>query len=150
MKRTKPGSEVTVTVEILDEAGELIETSDPDEPMEIRLGDDEFPPTVEAALLDQPEGAVVEVTCPEGEAFGDPDPEAIVAVPIEDFPEELELKKGALVGITLEGDGDGDDFEEAEMPATVVEVNAEGVILDANHPLAGKPATFRVTVHSIL
>lgn len=147
MKRTKPGSEITVSVEVLDETGELIETSDPEAPMEILLGDGEFPPTVEEAMIDQVEGAVIEVTCPEGEAFGDPDPEAIVAVPTEDFPEDLELKKGVLVGITIQGDDE--ELEEEEMAATVIEVNEDGVILDANHPLAGKPATFRVTIHSI-
>lgn len=147
MKRTKQGSEVTVSVEVLDESGELIESSDPGEPLAIRLGEGELPPTVEDAMLDQAEGAVVEVTCPEGEAFGDPDPEAIVAVPTEDFPEDLELKKGVLVGITIEGDDEVP--EEAEMAAVVLEVNEDGVILDANHPLAGKPATFRVTLHSI-
>ena len=90
------------------------------------------------------------MTCPEGEAFGDPDPEAIVAVSREDFPADMELEKGGLVNIHVEPEEGEDEEEAAEMAAVIVEVNPDGVILDANHPLAGRPATFRVTIDAIL
>ena len=35
------------------------------------------------------------------------------------------------------------------MPALIVEVNPDGVILDANHPLAGEALTFELTLVSI-
>lgn len=145
-QRTSQGDRLQLTIEILDEDGELVERTDPDEPFVIQLGDGELPPTVEEALADVPVGTTIEVTCPEGEAFGDPDPEAIVAVAREEFPDDLELEKGGLVNVQVIDD----DGTESEMPAVIVEVNPDGVILDANHPLAGCAATFRVTVDAIV
>lgn len=147
MKRTTKSSRLHVSIQILDEHGELIEETDSGQAFEVTLGQGELPPTVEDALDDRPEGDTIEVTCPEGEAFGDPDPEAIVSVAREEFPEDMELVKGGLVNIHVEDD---DDEEATDMAAVIVEVNPDGVILDANHPLAGKPATFRVTIDAIL
>ena len=116
MNRTTKSSRIRVSIQILDEHGELIEETDPEESFEVTLGEGELPPTVEDALIDRPEGDTIEVTCPEGEAFGDPDPEAIVAVSREDFPADMELEKGGLVNIHVEP-------EEGEMRATLGEVN---------------------------
>lgn len=146
MNRTKEKSRILVTVEILDEAGEVIERSIEGEPIELVLGDGTFPPTVETALLGQPQGSTIEITCPEGEAFADPDPEAIVSVPVEDFPPEVTLEKGELVSIQVEDE----DGEPEDLTAQILEVNPDGVILDANHPLAGKAATFRVEILELL
>ena len=150
MNRTNKSSRIRVSIQILDEHGELIEETDPEESFEVTLGEGELPPTVEDALIDRPEGDTIEVTCPEGEAFGDPDPEAIVAVSREDFPADMELEKGGLVNIRVEPEEGEDEEEAAEMAAVIIEVNPDGVILDANHPLAGRPATFKVTVDAIL
>ena len=90
-------------------------------------------------------GGALDVTCPAGEAFGPHDPQAIVSVPREDFPEDLELEKGIAVAVTVEDDQDGT----AEIDALIIEVNPDAVILDANHPLAGQPARFRARVLTI-
>ena len=90
-------------------------------------------------------GDASDVTCPAGEAFGDHSPEAIIAVPREDFPSDLELEKGMPIGVMVEDD----DGVSGEIDATVVELNPDTVILDANHPLAGKEARFRVTLRAI-
>ena len=100
---------------------------------------------LEAALAGLEVGGALDVTCPAGEAFGPHDPEAIVSVPREDFPEGMELEKGAAVGVTVEDDEDGT----AEIDAVIVEINPDAVILDANHPLAGQPARFRGRVVTI-
>jgi len=146
MTKTKKGTRIRVSIEIKDEDGEVVEVSHPDDPVEMEIGDGTLPPTVDEALLGHGVGDVVEVTCPEGEAFGDPSPEAIVAVPREDFPDDVKLEKGEMVAINVE-DEDGDAMQ---LEAIIMEINPDGVILDANHPLAGLPATFRVTIEAVL
>ena len=146
MTKTRKGTRIRVSIEIKDEDGETVEVSHPDDPVELEIGDGTLPPTVDEALLDHGVGDVVEVTCPEGEAFGDPSPEAIVSVPREDFPGDVKLEKGEMVVINVEDE----DGEAMELEAIIMEINPDGVILDANHPLAGLPATFRVTIEAVL
>ncbi|MEL6429568.1 MAG: FKBP-type peptidyl-prolyl cis-trans isomerase [Planctomycetota bacterium] len=146
MTQIQEGSRIRIVLEILDEDGDVVEQTLDGENAEVELGQGELPPSVEKALVGRSAGETVEVTCPAGEAFADPDPEAIVAVPREDFPEDMKLEKGELVAVLVEGD----DGEAEELAAEIVEVNAEGVILDANHPLAGQAATFRVSVVEVL
>ena len=141
------GSTVSLKLEVLNAEGTVIETSDPNEDLSVVLGDSALPPSVEAALIGAQLDAEVVVETPEGEAFGDYDVEAIVTVPREDFPDDLDLEKGQEITVGV-GDPEDEDLEE-EIEAVVVEINEEAVILDANHPLAGKVATFRMRVTSI-
>ena len=145
MSKTKLGSTVELDIEVLAADGEVIECTDPEELLIIELGAGELPPSVEKALTDIEVGDSIDVTCPAGEAFGDHSPEAIVTVPREDFPDDLEIEKGMAVGVTIEEEDGGT----AEIEAYVIEVNPDAVILDANHPLAGKEARFRATVRVI-
>ncbi len=139
------GSTVSLKLEVLNEEGDVVETSDPEEDLEVALGEGALPPSVEEALVGAELNAEVEVLTPAGEAFGEHSLESIVTVPLEDFPEDLDLEKGQQITVGVEAD----DGTEGEIDATIMEVNDEAVILDANHPLAGKPATFRMTVTSI-
>jgi len=55
-----------------------------------------------------------------------------------------ELSHGMVLGLTLEKDG-----QPVQMPATVVTVADTTVTVDFNHPLAGQPLTFALTLQSI-
>ncbi len=145
MSKTKLGSTIELDVEVLDADGDVVECTDPEELLIIEIGAGELPPSVEEALTGIEVGDSIDVTCPAGEAFGDHSPEAIVTVPREDFPEDLEIEKGMAVGVSVEEE----DGATAEIDATVIEVNPDAVILDANHPLAGKEARFKVTLRAI-
>ncbi|QDV05723.1 FKBP-type peptidyl-prolyl cis-trans isomerase SlyD [Planctomycetes bacterium Poly30] len=139
------GSTVSLKLEVLGEDGEVVETSDPDEDLEIVIGEGALPPSVEEALVGAELHKEFEVTTPAGEAFGEYSLESIVTVPREDFPDDLELEKGQDIMVGVEAD----DGTEGEIDAKIVEVDGDAVILDANHPLAGKAAIFRVTITSI-
>jgi FKBP-type peptidyl-prolyl cis-trans isomerase 2 len=145
MTTIKQGSVVELEIELIDGDGDILETTEDSDALEVRVGDGELPPTVEEALNGLEVGGAIDVTCPAGEAFGPHDPEAIVSVPREDFPEDMPLEKGIAIGVTVEDDQDG----AAEIDAVIIEINPDAVILDANHPLAGQPARFRARVLTI-
>ena len=113
-----------------------------DEPMEITLGQGELPPTLEAALASAKVGDVIELDFAPGEVFGDYDPEAIQSVPRSEFGDDSELERGAEISVGVEHD----DGEVEELDARVLEVDGEAVVLDFNHPLAGKAVTLQATV----
>lgn len=113
-----------------------------DEPLEVTLGEGELPPGLEAALATASVGDIVEVEFPAGEVFGEYNPEAILAVPRSEFGADVELTQGAEVSVSVEHD----DGEVEDLDARILEVNDEAVMLDINHPLAGKPVTLQATV----
>ena len=70
-----------------------------------------------------------------------PDPAARQAVPRADIPAEIPLDLGTRLQVqTPQGQ---------VMPVTVVEVTESEVVLDANHPLAGRDLTFAIELVAI-
>ncbi|MDG2433409.1 MAG: peptidylprolyl isomerase, partial [Flavobacterium sp.] len=75
------------------------------------------------------------------DAYGDPRPDLIIEVPKSELPQEMEPEVGmGLVSRTPDGQ---------EINLMVVEVKEETVILDGNHPLAGKDLIFDLEVVEI-
>jgi FKBP-type peptidyl-prolyl cis-trans isomerase SlyD len=127
------------------EDGDVVESSTEEGPMQYLHGNGELPDRLETALAGQEVGAKLELTLEPGEAFGEYDIDALTTVPRAEFPEgaELEPDQWIEVGIEVEGSDEEGAFE---MDMRVVEVNDESVVLDANHPLAGKTITYTVEV----
>lgn len=130
---------------ILGPDGEVVESSEETEPLIFVQGDGEVPEGLEKALEGKAEGDEVEVHFETGEAFGDFDPDGLVTVPRDQFPEEADVQVDDIVPVTIEDD----DGNKEEIEMRVEEVNADAVIMDMNPPLAGKEATFQVKVLSV-
>jgi FKBP-type peptidyl-prolyl cis-trans isomerase SlyD len=129
-----------VTIEYLIRLGEE-ETYPPSgEPEKISfcIGWGAMPPGLEDAMLgmEPSEGKTVRLS-PE-EAYGELDEELIMEVPRSDFAPEVELKPG-LVFETENEEGHPVYF-------IVQEVQDDNVIIDFNHPLAGKELEVSFTV----
>ena len=73
------------------------------------------------------------------QAYGAPNPEAVQVVAREQFPPEMNL----AAGLTVQGQGPS-----GPVLATIVEATEENVILDLNHPLAGKNLNFEIEMIS--
>ncbi|HSM24190.1 MAG TPA: hypothetical protein VK856_04950, partial [Anaerolineaceae bacterium] len=82
------------------------------------------------------------------EGYGEIDPESIVEVPKDEFPEDFPLELGVEITVNTEDDED-EEAEEEEMEATIVAINKDTVTLDFNHPLAGKTLEFSVNILDI-
>ena len=87
------------------------------------------------------EGEEKTVTVPADDAYGQKNPQAMQRVPRSSVPDGIPLDLGTQLQLqTPEGQA---------MPVTVAEVTESEVVLDANHPLAGKDLTFAVKVVSV-
>lgn len=111
-------------------------------PMELVIGGGEFFPAVEAALTDMVPGEKKSIVIPAAEAFGEFDADRVFTVAASDLPEDFD----AVVGDELILSGDDDE----ELGVTVVEITAEEITFDANHPLAGQDLTFELELVEIL
>lgn len=121
--------------------GKIIDSSEPDDLLVYLHGHEEIVPGLEKALEGKKVGDSLKVEVPPEEAYGEYDPEGVEEVPREDFPAEMELEAGGLVSAT-DDEGDEVDF-------LVKEVKGDKVVVDFNHPLAGKTLHFEVTVKEV-
>lgn len=121
--------------------GKTIDESDPGEPLVYLHGYEQIVPGLEKALEGKKVGESLKVTVTPEDGYGEYDPDGVEEVPREDFPPDMELEAGGIVSATDE-DGDEVDF-------LVKEVRPKTVVVDFNHPLAGKTLHFDVTVREV-
>ena len=115
----------------------VVDTNVGKEPLKFTQGQHQIIPGLEAALEGMKKGDTKQVTVGPDQAYGAPNPEAIHEVPIDKIPAEARK-----VGATLQGK----DAQGRVVHPKVTEVKEQVVVLDFNHPLAGKTLTFDVTI----
>jgi peptidylprolyl isomerase len=95
---------------------------------------------VDDVLLTMDRGEEKEITVPALDAYGEPNPDLIMKVPLYEFPDDLPLDIGQVFTLPLPS---GDEFQ-----AAVIDIADGMVTVDLNHPLAGR--TLVVTIKVIL
>ena len=110
-------------------------------PMEMTIGNEDFFPQVEEALIGMAPGEKKTVVIPAEDAFGEYDEEEVFSFSRDQLPEDIVPQ----VGMELELTGDDDE----PIGVTVVEVNEETITVDANHPLAGEDITYEIELLEI-
>jgi len=94
------------------------------------------------ALLGMTEGQTKAITLTPDEAYGTRNPEAIQRVPMSAFGEDFDF----VIGGTIQGSGPMGPFL-AKIQS--LEEEAQQVILDMNHPLAGQHLNFEIEMIEI-
>ena len=114
---------------------EVIDNTTDREPLVYLHGHGTMMPGLERALAGRHAGDKLDVVVPPDDAFGDWQQEYVQVVPRASLSHVEDLH----VGLPLFAEGDeGSDL------LTVVEINEDTVVVDGNHPLAGR--TIRVNV----
>lgn len=100
--------------------------------MTIPLGQNELPPTVEKALIGMTAGESRTVRVPPEEGYGIRQKELLQTIGHNSLPPSIVPKPGMILGLNVVKDG-----VNVQVPATVMEVKSDTVLIDYNHPLAG-------------
>jgi len=145
--KIEAGCLIQLEYELRNSKGEVIETSTPETLMTYLHGNEEIPPKLEGQLLGRDVGEKVVVTLAPVDAYGEFNPDGIVAVPRSEFPEDAEIVPGDWVSIEVSGE-EGEE-PKGEMEMRVVEIAPEAITLDANHPLAGEEVTFDLKIANV-
>lgn len=145
--KIEDGCLIELEYELRNSKGEVIETSSSGSLMSYLHGNEEIPPKLESQLAGRDVGEKVVVTLAPADAYGEFNPDGIVAVPRSEFPEDAEIVPGDWVSIEVSGE-EGEE-PKGEMEMRVVEIAPEAITLDANHPLAGEEITFDLKVASV-
>ena len=121
--------------------GQVVDASAPGEPLTYLHGEGQIVPGLESALEGLDVGERKEVVVAPGEGYGEHDPRGVQEVPRTAFPPGFAPKAG--MELTAEGpNGEA-------VPFAIREVRLESVLIDLNHPLAGKTLHFDVTVREV-
>jgi FKBP-type peptidyl-prolyl cis-trans isomerase SlpA len=137
MEKITQNSTVTVNYTGKLEDGTIFDSSlvEGREPLKAKLGEGQLIPGFESGLIDMTIGENKTVEINPTEAYGDYNDDLIVEVPKNNVPENVE------VGMMLQTFG-----PMGPSIVKVLEIKDEVVVLDANHPLAGKKLTFELEV----
>lgn len=125
-----------------DQDGTLLESVGvpPEKAPFVELGRGELLPALERVLAQMKPGETREVVLKPRQAFGPVDDSLFFEVPIS----ALALDEEPEIGMTVElTDEDGEIN-----PGTIVEINDDTVLVDCNHPLAGKTLRFQLTIQN--
>jgi FKBP-type peptidyl-prolyl cis-trans isomerase SlyD len=133
-------SVVAIEYTLIDDQGQVIDTSDGREPLVYLHGHSNIIPGLEQAIEGQEPGAELEVTVPPEDGYGPYRDELVQDVPRE-----------AFAGVDKVEPGMSFRAESNSGPMTVLvrEVGDETVTVDGNHALAGKVLNFKVAVKSV-
>lgn len=129
---------VSVVFRLYDEAGALVDEVSDDDPVVYVHGYAQLIPGLEAGIEGAGPGETRTLLVPPDEAFGARDPEALLEIDPNDFPEA----DGAEIGSEIVATGpDG-----SESVHRIVEIDEDAIIVDLNHPLAGQTVRFEARV----
>lgn len=127
---------VTMNYTLKDMQGNVIQSTDQKEPFQFLSGNQQILPKLENEIDNMIIGSKKNVKIPAPEAYGEYNEQAIQQVNKNNFPKEVDLQVGMeFVANSPEGQ---------QMPFVVKEIKKEEVVVDFNHPLAGKDLEFDV------
>lgn len=138
------GDQVTLIYQGKLTSGELFESSADTGPITFVIGEGSVLPAFEAAVLGMKPGETKTIQVKPENGFGEHNPELIESFPRSTFKTGGALIPGMVVGITTEIEG-----VKQQVPATITTVEGDNVIVDFNHPLAGKDLLYQITLESI-
>ena len=120
-----------------DPEGRVLDMASPEEPIVYLEGSGMIIEGLAAALVGLEPGTKQRVEVPAAQGYGERDPEQVRRVARSFLPVEGEVKVG-------------DQFRTGEDQAapivTIVEVDGDEIVLDANHPLAGVTLNFDIEI----
>ena len=141
MSQAKSGDEVSVQYKGKLDDDHIFDQSDPEQPLKFKIGGNQVIPGFEKAVEGMAIGESKSVTIPAGEAYGDRRDDLVLEVDRSRVPAEVDPQVGQRYEMEKES---GEKFR-----VIVTGVTDEKVILDANHPLAGRDLTFDIELVGI-
>ena len=122
-------------------AGDLIDSSEGDEPLSLLWGAGQVVEGLEKALAGRAVGEKLQVEVSPEDGYGPRTSTGQRSVPSAAFPEGVEVEEGMCFDVE-DDDGNVETF-------WVVEVLEDEVVIDLDHPLAGETLNFAVEIVNV-
>lgn len=132
---------VTIDYELKDDDGNIIDATEGSDPLHYLHGTDNLIEGLEKALDGKKTGDSVSVSVSPEQGYGERDEAKIQPVPKDSFDDQTQLQAGKqFMAQSPEGE---------HLTITIVEVTDDKVVVDSNHPLAGKNLNFKVEIKRV-
>ena len=142
MQTVKSGDKVRVHYHGRLTTGETFDKSEGRAPLEFEVGSGQVIKGFDDGVTGMAVGEKKTIEIPFAEAYGPANPEMMIDMPKERFPQDMEIEIGMPLGMS---DAQGNQYQ-----VVVTEIKEDIVVLDANHPLAGKDLVFDLEVVEIV
>jgi FKBP-type peptidyl-prolyl cis-trans isomerase 2 len=119
--------------------GSVFDSSEGRDPLRFQIGSGQIIPGFENAVIGKNVGDKVTITIEPSEAYGEQREDLFVQIPTDRLPGEVEV--GQVLEATSE---DGRSSQ-----VLVHEIHEDHVVINGNHPLAGKELVFDIEVVSV-
>ena len=141
------GSRVSLNFSLALTTGDIIDSNLEQTPVSFVMGDGSLLPGFEEALLGRRAGDCIEVLMPADKAFGDSNPDNVQVLPRQRFSGLLDsspepVEPGTVLSFTDPGGFD--------IPGVVKSIDEDTLVVDFNHPLAGREIEFKAIIHSVI
>jgi peptidylprolyl isomerase len=130
------GDQVRVNYVGCFEDGSVFDSSEGREPLEFTVGEDQVITGFDQAVVGLKPGESTQVVVTPEDGYGTHLPEMVARVERHLIPDNDKLMLGSMLEVGLE---DGQTLE-----VQIVEMTDDEVVLDGNHPLAGKDLHFEI------
>jgi FKBP-type peptidyl-prolyl cis-trans isomerase SlpA len=137
MTAVGPNTRVTLHFSVLLENGEEVDSTRRSRPATFTVGDGSLLPGFERAMFGLTPGSDEQLRIAAADGFGEPREENLRLMPLAQFGANVVPEPGLVVSFAS---ADG------ELPGVVKSVRGELVVVDFNHPLAGKDLIFDVSI----
>jgi peptidylprolyl isomerase len=141
MLKAVNGKYVSVNYKGTLENGDIFDTTDGSEPMELQMGSGQVIKGFEDAILGMSLNDKKTFTLDPEDAYGHRIEDYVQTFPRKEMPPDMKVEQGDFIGIQTP---DG-----RQIPAQVTLIDDEKMVLDLNHPLAGMALTFEIEVVGI-
>lgn len=141
MRQAKAGDTVRIHYTGTLDDGTEFDSSSGREPIEFTLGSESVIPGFEEGVVGMQVGDQKKIHIPAAEAYGERNDSLVEQVPLQQFPQDLELQ----VGMQLHAQSpNGENFN-----VVVTALSDESATIDGNHPLAGESLNFELELVEI-
>jgi FKBP-type peptidyl-prolyl cis-trans isomerase 2 len=144
MLKVQQNDKVTITFVGKLENGAIFLTVTEEEPAIITIGNSDIPPTLEQALIGMSVGEQKLVRIEPDEGYGPRRKDLLQTLSRNTFSAKMIPKVGMILSLKVKKEGN-----EHQVPATIVEINNDTLVVDYNHPLAGHNLNYNITVLAI-
>ena len=134
-------SDVTLHFALTLADGEVIDTTFDKKPARFAVGDGSLLPGFEQKIIGMRAGQRARYTVLPEQGFGMPNPNNVQHLRRGQFADDMDLAPGLVVSFA--------DANRAELPGVVTQVQGDEVVVDFNHPLAGREIIFEVQILEI-
>ena len=141
MQKVVNGKYVSVNYTGTLKNGDIFDTTEGSQPMEVQMGSGQIIKGFEDAIMGMSLNDKKIFTLDPEDAYGHRIEDYVQTFPRKEMPSDMVVEQGDFIGIQTP---DG-----RQIPAQIKQLDDEKMVLDLNHPLAGMALTFEIEVVGI-